>query len=217
MASILLRTFIYVDGFNLYYRTVKDTPYRWLNLKAAFEAVLLPHYQICKIKYYTADVAGMRDPDAPRRQRILLNAFKTIPEVEIHKGSFLVTEKWAALADPPTQFVKPDPVTVRIVRTEEKGSDVALASHLIRDAFQKSFDVAVVVSNDTDLVEPIRIAREELKLPVGIICPKRDGSPPAERLANVASFVRHLKVKHLRAAQFPDPIPGTNIRKPSSW
>jgi hypothetical protein len=27
-----MRTSIYIDGFNLYYGAVKDTPYKWLNL-----------------------------------------------------------------------------------------------------------------------------------------------------------------------------------------
>ena len=217
MPSNLLRTYVYVDGFNLYYCALKGTRYKWLNLKAAFEAVLSPTYDIQKIKYYTADVSGRHDPGAPKRQKALLDALKTIPEVEIFKGKFLVTQKWAGLANPPTDFVKPSPATARIIRTEEKGSDVNLASHVIRDAFQKVFDVAVVVSNDTDLVEPIRIVTQELGVPVGIICPKRDGSPPSQPLAQVASFIRHLRVKHLRSSQFPLRIPGTNIQKPPSW
>jgi hypothetical protein len=39
-------------------------------------------------------------------------------------------------------------------KVEEKGSDVNLASHLLLDAFQNSFDVGAVLSNDSDLVEP---------------------------------------------------------------
>jgi len=46
---------------------------------------------------------------------------------------------------------------------EEKGSDVNLACHLVNDAWAGRFDAAVVISNDTDLVEPIRIVTQELK------------------------------------------------------
>jgi hypothetical protein len=28
-----MRTFVYVDGFNLYYGAVKGTPYKWLDMR----------------------------------------------------------------------------------------------------------------------------------------------------------------------------------------
>lgn len=40
-ASINLRTRVYVDGFNLYYGCLKGTPWKWLNLVALFERVLV--------------------------------------------------------------------------------------------------------------------------------------------------------------------------------
>ena len=40
---------------------------------------------------------------------------------------------------------------------EEKGSDVNLGAHLLNDAWKGLFDAAVVISNDTDLVTPIRM------------------------------------------------------------
>ena len=49
-----MRTFVYVDGFNLYYGAIKGTPYKWLDLKALFTRVLDPSYKILTIKYYTA-------------------------------------------------------------------------------------------------------------------------------------------------------------------
>ena len=208
------RTYIYVDGFNLYYRAVKDTPYRWLDLKALFQSVLWSTNEIEAINYYTADVSGKHDRDAPRRQKAYLRALRTIPEVSIYKGSFLVSKKWAGLATSPRMFVYPRPRTVRIIRTEEKGSDVNLASHLLADGFNKRYDVAVVVSNDTDLVEPIRIVVRELKIPVGLICPSPS---PARSLKAVASFIRNITARRLAAAQFPDPIPGTTIAKPAAW
>ncbi len=208
------RTYVYVDGFNLYYRALKKTSHKWLNLKLLSESLLDDDNSVERINYYTAMISGKRDPSAPSRQHAYLRALGTLPEVLIHRGSFLVAEKWAALADPPTMLVRPSPVTALVVKTEEKGSDVNLASHLIRDAFQERFDVAVVLSNDTDLVEPIRIVVEELGKPVGLICPS---SRPAKSLVDVASFVRHITPARLAAAQFPAAIPGTAIRKPSRW
>lgn len=63
------------------------------------------------------------------------------------------------------------PTYVRVLKTEEKGSDVNLASHLVNDAHNRDFEVAIVISNDSDLVEPVRIVTQELGLQVGILNP----------------------------------------------
>ena len=52
-----MRTYIYVDGFNMYCGALKGTPYKWLDLMALFKAVLRPQNQILTIKYYTAMVS----------------------------------------------------------------------------------------------------------------------------------------------------------------
>ena len=48
-----MKTWVYVDGFNLYYGALKDTPNKWLDL-SRMSALLLPGYQITKIKYFAA-------------------------------------------------------------------------------------------------------------------------------------------------------------------
>ncbi|MCY3822461.1 MAG: hypothetical protein OXG62_01155 [Nitrospinae bacterium] len=45
-----MRTYIYVDGFNLYYRALKRTPFKWLDLSGLFRDVLMPHHDILKIR-----------------------------------------------------------------------------------------------------------------------------------------------------------------------
>jgi len=63
------------------------------------------------------------------------------------------------------------PKKVFVDKTEEKGSDVNLASHLLRDAYNRNFEVAVLITNDSDLAEPVKIVRQELGLPVGVLNP----------------------------------------------
>jgi hypothetical protein len=70
---------------------------------------------------------------------------------------------------------------VRVIKTEEKGSDVNLATHLLHDAHRGKFEVAVIVSNDSDLLEPIKIVREELVLKVGILNPHKRPSQSGTR------------------------------------
>jgi uncharacterized LabA/DUF88 family protein len=217
-----MRTNVYIDGFNLYYRLLRENPqFKWLDLKALSVALLQPQNQIQTVRYYTARISGRVDPSAPARQQIYLDALKTVPEITIHLGNFLVTKPWAGLVHPPQmrggtvpQFNPPFPIVAKVWKTEEKGSDVNLGSHLIRDAFRGNFDVAAVLSNDTDLVEPIRIVTEELGLPVGLLCPV---IKPAGGLEKVASFIRHIRIQHLQTSQFPDVIPGAAIVRPAAW
>jgi hypothetical protein len=54
------RTYIYVDGFNLYYRAVRGTAYKWLDLKKLLSHLLSPKNEIIKIKYFTALVSGQK-------------------------------------------------------------------------------------------------------------------------------------------------------------
>ena len=215
-----MRTIVYIDGFNLYFRMLKDSPSRkWLNLKALCEAVLSSQNKVVAVKYYTARVSGRLDPDAPRRQKQYLDALRTVPEVELHFGNFLITDKWSGIIHPPQtrpvmQFQPPYPQVIKVWKTEEKGSDVNLGCHLVRDAFTGAFDIAAVLSNDTDLVEPIRIVVQELNLPVGLISPV---AKPATGLANVVSFIRHIRPTDLQHSQFADTIPKTKIKKPATW
>jgi hypothetical protein len=145
-----------------------------------------------------------------------------MPEVSIHLGAFLLSEKFAALAKPPNfrpqlALTPPWPDVVKIVKVEEKGSDVNLACHLLLDAFQGNLDVGAVISNDSDLVEPIRIVTQVLGKPVGLLSPVSNPNP---ELSRVSSFIRRISVSDLAASQFPDPITrpdGTRIHKPASW
>jgi len=216
------RTIVYIDGFNLYYRALKGTPHKWLDI-AAMSRAALPHTcTIERVNDYTAHISGRVDADAPRRQHAYLQAIATLPTVAIHYGNFLVSQKWAGLVQPPDFrppiALPPDaaPQVAYVWKTEEKGSDVNLGAHLLRDAFKGAFDIAAVLTNDTDLVEPIRIVTQELGLPVTLLTPI---AKPATSLANVASGIRHIR-PYIGPCQLPDPVPvaGKNpISKPVEW
>ena len=85
----------------------------------------------------------------------------------------------------------PDAVIAEVHTMEEKGSDVNLAVHLLNDAWKGLFDCALVISNDTDLVESIRMVTTEQRKPVIVVCPGRWSMAP--KLRNVASRVRHIR------------------------
>jgi hypothetical protein len=93
---------------------------------------------------------------------------------------------------------------------------VNLATYLLRDAFRGEFECGVVVSNDSDLLGPIKIVRGELGLPVGLLNPHER---PSAVLRKEATFLKQIRPGLLAKCQFPDPIttPSGEIRKPPSW
>ena len=207
-----MRVFVYVDGFNLYYRGLRKTPYKWLDLLKLSKNLLDPQDTIEKIRYFTADVSPRSgDPEAPLRQQTYFRALKTIPQLEIHKGRFLPKTKMRPLVVDPSIFVE-------VHDTEEKGSDVNLASHLLNDGFNDRFDLALVITQDTDLCEPIKMIKDEIGKIAGVIW--TGNSNPGKRYRAVASFIRHAHPSLLARCQFPDPIVGMGgrlIAKPPSW
>lgn len=216
-----MRTFVYVDGFNLYYRSLKGTRHKWLDLLKLSQAVLPTSATVERINYYTARVSGKRDPDMPRRQQLYFNALGTIPCLQIHLGKFLAHDTVMKLSEPllfqpePQVLPVPLPRFASVVKTEEKGSDVALGAHLVRDAFLGAFEQAAILTNDSDLAEPVRIVVEEVGLPVVLLTPE---SRPVGSLVRLVSDVRHI-TPSLGKCQFPDLVPSRKggISKPSSW
>ncbi|MBI5120363.1 MAG: NYN domain-containing protein [Rhodospirillales bacterium] len=207
-----MRTYVYVDGFNLYYRALKGTTCKWIDLPALFKAVLHPQHQILAVKYFTARVnATPADPSKPQRQDVYLRALQAYrAEVEIHFGHFLSHTVKAPLANPGS-----GPKYAEIIKTEEKGSDVNLAVHLLNDAWQDKYDCAIVVSNDSDIAESMRLVKAHCQKRVGLLTP--GSSHPSRQLLAHSDFSRHIRISALQSSQLPDPIPGTKIRKPTGW
>ena len=210
-----MRTCIYIDGFNLYYGAVKGTSHKWLDLKTAFAMLLQPHHQITAIKYFTAQVSGKRDPQQPVRQQTYWRALQaSTPEFQLYKGTFLTHPVTWPLAQP-----LPGQRYATVLKTEEKGSDVNLAVHLLNDAWQDGYDCAMIVSNDSDLAEAMRLVRRHhpSKL-LGLVFPRREtGGHPSRELSQHAHFVLRLGAGVLAACQLPGRIPGTTIHTPAAW
>jgi uncharacterized LabA/DUF88 family protein len=205
-----MATIVYVDGFNFYYGAVKGTQHKWLDLVSLFEE-MFPNDDIVKLRYFTAKVTDRPgDPRTRSRQQVYLRALATFPIVEIHYGRFATGKRYMPRADAPTK-------KVQVIKTEEKGSDVNLASHLLFDAFRGSCDTAIVVSNDSDLAEPIRLAKDELGISVGIVNPHRKH----KRTVHLeGTFYRKLRPGALERNQLPDPVldrDGRKITKPARW
>ena len=210
-------TNVYVDGFNLYFGAVKNTPYRWLDILRLSQGLLRADHTVHRIRYFTARVtARSDDPTVVERQATFLRALRTLPNLTIHYGMFLTNPTNLLLADGTGR-------TVRVLRTEEKGSDVNLATYLLLDAFDRDFQTALVISNDSDLVEPIVQVRQRFGLVVGVSCPVyHQDRHPSFQLVAASDFNVHITKKRkklLRECQFPAELEDEHgkFRKPDGW
>jgi uncharacterized LabA/DUF88 family protein len=201
---------IYIDGFNLYYGAVKGSPYKWLDLAALCHR-MLPNDTIQSIEYFTAIVSARPyDLDLPVRQHIYLRALNTIPNLSICHGHFLThSVRMVLTGSNPIKKVYVD-------KTEEKGSDGNIATHLLHEAYQKKFEVAVLITNDSDLVEPVRIVRKALNIPVGILNPQQHHSTA---LKAEATFMKRIRQNDVAACQFPTIMSDAKgqFHKPATW
>lgn len=209
-----MRTRVYVDGYNLYYACLRRSPHKWLN-PHALSCALLPRNQIDKVRYFTARVSARpNDPDQPQRQQTYFRALQTVPEIEIHYGHFLThTVNMPEATAWQAGRYKP----VSVIKTEEKGSDVNLATFLLMDAVDNLFDVAVIISNDSDLKEPIAQVRQRFGKKIAILAP--EGARISRALLPLAHFIKHIRAGALTNAQFPSPMSDAvgQFHKPVRW
>ncbi len=235
-------TYVYIDALNFYYGAVKSTQNKWVDLEA-LSKLLLPRDTIDRIRYFTAPVKPQFPGDkSHERQRAYLRALSALPLVEVTMGHFTVQDKWRALADANTSHrdlfrphLRPGrvlrmmladavrrrthhPATVaKVVVPEEKGSDVNLATYLIFDALTGATTKALVVSNDSDLTEAVRLTVEQ-GVSVGVLNPHK--GPTSAKLRAVASFEVPFRRSSVAKCQLPDVVTlrnGKSVRRPAQW
>ena len=219
-----MRTFVYIDGFNLYYnvfrgernnvfrgeRNKEHRKYKWLDLESFTKNVLEKKYKKNKIlstKYYTAHVSGAQDQTKPHRQNAYLRALELHSyNLEIVYGKFLIDEAYRPRVD--------SEELVKVYLPEEKGSDVNLAVHMVYEATQDQYDVALVLTNDTDMSEAFRIVSTELEKTLILVQPKHVKT--AKSLSQFCFDILKFESEDLVSNQLPDTI-GPKIRRPEEW
>lgn len=209
--EIRIKTIAYVDGFNLYYR-LKHSPFKWLNVGKLLVSILEKNHEIVKIKYFTSLAKwSENDPTRPERQMAYWRALKeSNAHLEIIRGTFKTKKVWGKFLEPIGRGI----VGGELVRSEifvEKNSDVNIASHIVFDSFDRNIECVVLLSNDSDLVMPLHMARKKLGKLVIIVSPhETQGS-----LRKVARASRNITDDMLRKCQLPDKV--GSITKPVEW
>ena len=87
--ELLMKTIVYIDGFNLYFGSLKGTPYRWLNILGLVKALCYeqnPHCNLVAIKYYTADIKDKLSPHGVTSCQAQQNYLLSIQAMSIASG-----------------------------------------------------------------------------------------------------------------------------------
>jgi len=203
------RVCVYVDGFNLYFG-LKSKGWRrhyWLDLHKLSNALLKEGQYLQTVHYFTSRIRtdGKNHLDM-QRQTCYLEALGTRPGLVTHFGHYLekVREckrcgaKWTGY--------------------EEKMTDVNMAVQVLNDAFADRFDLAILVSGDSDLTTPLRTLRAQFPAKRLIVA-----FPPGRRSAELSKAAHgYLTIgeAHLRQSQLPNSVvrnDGFVLNRPASW
>ena len=208
----------YIDGFNLYYGSLKRRwpQFKWLNLQTFCESLVVGG-TVKRVRYFTAQAQDTpQDSNVAERQQFYLRALATLPKVSLHYGLFVTRGVLMPLTNNPTTD---NPAIVRVTRTEEKRTDVNLATRLLLDCFDNDCDEVVVISNDSDLVSPVTAVRQRFGKSVGVISPQRP-QRRSSALAQAASWsYGTINRRHFANNQLPPQMTDANgtFTKPATW
>jgi uncharacterized LabA/DUF88 family protein len=142
------RVIAYIDGFNLYFglKSKGWRRYYWLDIQMLAQNLLKSNQRLLLTKYFTARIAG--PPDKEKRQSTYIEALGTLSMFQIFYGKYQLTPRQCS------QCGFQDEVP------NEKMTDVNIAVEILKDAYQDQFDVALLISADSDLVPPVKTVRE---------------------------------------------------------
>lgn len=200
------RVVAYIDGYNLYYglRQADLRTSRWLDLRALCGSILQPDQHLVQVRYFTTRVRN--DPDSSARQSLYIDALTARSGITIDFGHFLSKE-----------VVCRNCGNVH-VKNEEKKTDVNIAVRMLDDAYDDRFDVATLISGDSDLAPPIQSVRSRFPTKrVVVAFPPRRNSAELRRTANSWFQVSEASV---RSSRLPNPVVGPGgiqIRAPRGW
>jgi uncharacterized LabA/DUF88 family protein len=200
------RVIAYIDGFNLYFG-LKDKGWKrlyWLDVASLAKNLLRADQKLEAVRYFTARIS--RPSSKQRRQNAFLEATAELGKCTMHYGQYLDKQR-----DCPR-------CTYSYDVSEEKMTDVNIAVEMMAVAVENRFDMALLVSADSDLTPPVKKIKS-------LFPSKRivAAFPPARNSQRLASAVdEQLTIGRGRLAQslLHETIKkkdGHLIRRPERW
>jgi len=205
--KIKKRAAFYIDGFNLYFglRSGKLRRYYWLDIQKLCQKIIEPQsdQELTKIKYFTARIR--KPQDKSDRQNAFLQAIETLNKVQIFYGKYSSRDKYCSNCGN------------HYYDNEEKMTDVKIALNIFCDALNNDYDIAYLVSGDSDLSPAIRAVRKYFPEKLIVVC-----FPPhrfSKELKKLCDSKRKIE-DYLDGCKLPEEVInkfGYIIRRPASW
>ncbi len=200
------RVIAYIDGFNLYFglKAARWKRYYWLNVQALVRNLLKGGQDLVFTKYFTSRISY--PPDKERRQAIYIETLETLSDFRIQYGHYQSNPQRCRECGTKTMV------------PSEKMTDVNIAVEMLTDAYQDLFDVALLISADSDLTAPLLAIKGLFPDKRVIVAfPPQRHSAQLERIAHGAFQIgRACFAKSV----FPDSVQkadGFILRKPAEW
>jgi len=165
------RVAVYVDGFNLFFGIRSKNPKAVnFDVTAYVRRRLGANQRLTSVRYYSAPLVG--SPEAERAQKRYFSALRA-SGVDVILGRF--QEK----------FIRCGHCGQMFPSYEEKMTDVNLAVDVLTDGLLNRYDVAILVTADSDLVPPIAKLKKYAKAKRIVVCfPPNRASKELLRNAN---------------------------------
>ena len=140
------RVITYIDGFNFYYglKSKKWKRYYWIDPAAMSRALLKPNQELVACHYFTARISDANSGQSIQKQKIWIEALETRTDITMHFGHYLSKSRHCHTCG----------ATWNI--SEEKMTDVNIATQMIVDAYEDKFDTAILISGDSDFSTPVQ-------------------------------------------------------------
>ncbi|HEY40797.1 MAG TPA: NYN domain-containing protein [Dehalococcoidia bacterium] len=205
----MVKVITYVDGFNLYFG-LRDSGYKryyWLNIRTLAQKLLMLNQELIMTKYFTSRIIDA--PEKEKRQSTYIEALQTLcdfNDFELYYGHY-----------------RRDPFRCPRCRNtseipNEKMTDVNIATEMLLDAVNNRFDIALLISADSDLVPPIKAIKTHYpEKRVTVAFPPRRYSADLEHAASSSFHISRAKIAQSR---FPERVMKTDgfvLERPSEW
>jgi uncharacterized LabA/DUF88 family protein len=176
----------------------------WLDINKLSLTLIRPGQQLVKVKYFTSRIKSNKSKI--QRQSTYLDALSTLDNVEIYYGQYFINDhtctKCGQIEQIPT----------------EKMTDVNIATHLLVDAFNNSFDVALLISADTDLTGPVeQILKLFPKKRVILALPPNRTSFQLQEASSAYFRIGRVNFAKSQFAEFVISKNGYQLMRPDSW
>ena len=137
------RIMIFIDGSNLYHSLKGHFKRTDVDI-GKFCKKLLDKRRLVRIYYYNAIVGRREEPERYQRQQSFFNSVRSVPYCELRLGR-LVYINWPNV--PPY----------------EKGIDILLTTDFLTHSFKNNYDVAILVTGDSDYVGAVQAVKDNGK------------------------------------------------------